>query len=216
MSNLLNRLEQRKMPTKNVRICLDLDLLRERDEAVRAVASAYNQQKSDERMVGTGPQLAAAQAAVADVENRIREASIIIKLTGVDRTTYNRFLLACPPRKGKQESYDSSKFFMHVARETGVYVDENGDEHPILPEEWAAIDKTITDGEHDRIAQAVIEVNREVGGQDIAFLGDASATTRDSFGISGPPAHGASPRAASGGGNRPKSTARTSTKKAGN
>lgn len=216
MSNLLNRLEQRKMPTKNVRICLDLDLLRERDEAVRAVASAYNQQKSDERMVGTGPQLAAAQAAVTDVENRIREASIIIKLTGVDRTTYNRFLLACPPRKGKQESYDSSKFFMHVARETGVYVDENGDEHPILPEEWAAIDKTITDGEHDRIAQAVIEVNREVGGQDIAFLGDASATTRDSFGISAPHAPGVSPRAASGGGSRPKSTAPKSTKKAGN
>lgn len=215
MSNLLNRLEQRKMPTKNVRICLDLDLLRERDEAVRAVASAYNQQKSDERMVGAGPQLAAAQAAVTDVENRIREASIIIKLTGVDRTTYNRFLLACPPRKGKQESYDSSKFFMHVARETGVYVDENGDEHPILPEEWAAIDKTITDGEHDRIAQAVIEVNREVGGQDIAFLGDASATTRDSFGISAPPAPGASPRAASGGGSRPKSTVQTSIKKVG-
>lgn len=215
MSNLLNRLEGRKMPTKSIPICLDLDLIRERDEAIRAVASAYNQQKDDERMVGTSPQVAAAQAAVAEVEGRIREASIIIKLTGVDRTTYNRFLMACPPRKGRSETYDSTKFFMYVARETGKYVDENGDEHDMTADEWAAIDKTITDGEHDRIAAAVIEVNREVGGQDIAFLGAASATTRDSFGISASPAPSESPRAGSGAGSRPKSTPRTSTKRAG-
>lgn len=179
MSNLLSRLEQRKMPTADVPICLDLTLLKERDEAMAALAAAHRRRKDDDRMVGS-PAVKSARAAVDDVEQRIRAASIVIRITGVDRTTYNRFFLACPPRKGRQEAYDTSKFFMHVARETGKYVDENGDVHEMTREEWDAIDKNITDGEHDRIAKAVLEVNREAGGTDIAFLGDGSVTTLDS------------------------------------
>lgn len=208
MSNLLNRLEQRKMPTKDVPICLDLTLLGERDAAMAQLAAAHRRSKdeNDQRMVGETATVAAARAAVTDVEDRIRAASIVIRITGVDRTRYNSFFLACPPRKGKQEAYDASKFFMHVARETGQYVDEHGDVHDMSADEWAAIDKAITDGEHDRIAKAVLEVNREIGGSDIAFLGDVSATTRDSFGISASPADKASPLAASGAGSRKKST----------
>jgi len=214
MSNLMSRLDERVMPSKTVRICLDLNLLAERDAAMAAVASAYNQTKDDERMAGGNPHLAAARAAVDEAEARIREKSIRIRITGVDRTTYNRFMLACPPRKGRQESFDSSKFFMYVARETGEYIDEHDQAHEILAEEWNKIDKTITDGEHDRIAQAVVEVNRGAGGSDIDFLDVASATTRDSFGISASPEPTASPRAGSGDGSRKKSTSKTSTAKA--
>lgn len=49
MSNLLNRLEQRVMPTKDVPICLDLNLLTERDKAMAQVASVYNQTKNEQQ-----------------------------------------------------------------------------------------------------------------------------------------------------------------------
>jgi hypothetical protein len=184
MSNLLERLDQRQMPTEDVRICLNLNLIRERDRAMGALAAAYSAQKSDQRMVGDSPDVAGARAAVTDVEERIREKSIVLRITGVDRGRYNRFMLECPPKKGTAGSFDPSKFFMHVAKNTAQYVDERGEVHAISPEEWAAIDKQITDGEHDRIAKAVIAVNREAGGSDIGFLSDDSAPTTDSFGIS--------------------------------
>lgn len=210
MSDLLSRLNTRTMPHKDVPICLNLELIAERDEAMRQLAVAHSRTKDadDQRMAGESAAVAAARAAVADVEDRIRAASIVIRITGVDRTTYNQFFLACPPRKGKQEAFDSTKFYMYAASQTGMYVDEAGDVHEMSTEEWAKIDSLITDGEHDRIAKAVLEVNREVGGSDIGFLGDASATTRDSFGISASRGTSASLPAGSGDGNRKRSTSK--------
>lgn len=210
MSDLLNRLDEREMPTKDVPICLNLKLIAERDEAMRqlAVAHSRTKQADDQRMVGESPAVASARAAVADVEARIRAASIVIRLTGVDRTRYNQFFLACPPRKGKQEAFDSSKFYMYVASQTGTYIDKDGEEHEMSAEEWAKIDAKITDGEHDRIAKAVLEVNREVGGSDLGFLEDASAPMRDSFGISASRGTSASLPAGSGAGSPKKSTSK--------
>lgn len=177
MSDLLDRLEEREMPFKDVPICLKLNLLRERDEAIATVDRIYRQQKADQRMSGDAAALAAAKEAAAAVDEKIRAASITIRVTGVDRTTYNRFLLANPPRKGRQEPFNSATFFMHVAKVTGVYVDSAGGVHEMTAEEWEKIDSTITDGEHDRIASAVIEVNREVGATDIGFFAGSSVTT---------------------------------------
>lgn len=181
MSNLSARLQNRKLPSKDVPICLDLGLIGERDRATAAVVAASK--RSDDRMV-SGPDVKGARAALEAVEARIREQSFVLRITGVDRIRYNQFLNACPPRKGRAEAFDSSKFFMHVAKNTAQYVDESGAVHPITDDEWKTIDETLTDGEHDRIAAAVIEVNREVGSSDLGFLGSGSATTRDSFGTS--------------------------------
>lgn len=208
MSNLSERLSARKMPHKDVSICLDLDLLEQRDEAMRAVRPSDVQ---DDRMVAAP---AGAKALVADVERQIQDASITLRIKGVDRLTYNRWLVECPPRKGKQEPYDPTKFFMHAAKNSAVYIDESGAELDIDGDDWATIDKMLTDGEHDRIAKAVIHVNRSVGAVDVSFFVNASETTRDSFGISASRETSGSPRAASGAGNRKKSTSKTPTKKA--
>ena len=190
MSNLLNRLEQRVMPHKDVPICLDLNLITERNEALSRLEAAHraSRREGEERMVGRAPAVAEARAALDDIDSRIRDASIVIRITGVDRATYNGFFLACPPRKAMHDAFLSSKFFMHVARNTGTYVDESGAEHEITIAEWNVIDEKITDGEHDRLAQAVLAVNREAGAADLGFLGAASETTRDSFGTSASPA----------------------------
>lgn len=207
MSNLSDRLSQRKMPHKDVQICLDLDLLAERDEAMKRVRPSSVQ---DDRMVSAS---STAKARVAELEEQIRAASITLRIKGVDRLTYNRWLVECPPRKGKQEPYDSNKFFMHAAKNSAVYIDESGAEAEIDEDDWATIDKMITDGEHDRIAKAVLHVNRAVGGVDVGFFVSASETTRGSTETSASRATSASRRAGSGAGSRKKSTSKTPTKK---
>lgn len=206
MSNLLNRLQTRQMPYRDVPICLNLNLLNDLDQANLQLVRASQAQTTEDRMVPS-PAVREARAAIEAAKTAIRDASILIRITGVDRSAYNEYLLACPPRKGRNEQFDPTKFYMHVARETATYIDEAGAEHPISEEEWAVIDKEITDGEHDRIAAAVVEVNRTVGANGIDFFGSGSATTRDSFGISASPEPSASPRAASGVGSRKKSAA---------
>lgn len=186
MSDLLDRYEEHEFPTKDVPICLKPNLIHARDEAMGRVASATRNKRpdrvEDDRMVApaASPALAKALADVEAINAQIQAASITLRIKGVDRLTYNRFVLACPPRRGRQETFDPSKFFIHAAKKTATYVDALGAEHPITPEEWDVIESKLSDGEHDRVAEAVIEVNRSVGAQDVSFFVNGSETTPDS------------------------------------
>lgn len=182
-------LDERRMPEKDVAICLDLTLIAARDEAMDALAraaqahAAAQQPNPDAPMAGGGlartkKALDQANARVKEVEAQIAAKSITLRIVGVDRVTYNRFMLACPPRPKRNEPFDPTKFFMHAAKNTAKFVSKkDGSLKDITDAQWARIDKTITDGEHDRIAAAVIEVNRAAGGADVAFFGRDSATT---------------------------------------
>lgn len=221
MSDLLSRLESRKMPSEDVLICLDFDLLNARDEAMKAVASAQSVARiarpaDDERMVAAKEpdNVTAAKKRVAELEAQIRDASMTLRIRGVDRLTYNGWMLACPPRKGRdQGAFNPTTFYLHAAKNSAVYVDLDGAEHEISDDEWAVIDKQLTDGEYDRIAQAVVNVNRTSGQVDVAPFVSASEMTGASFGISASRAPSGSRRAASGAGSRQKSTSKRSTTK---
>lgn len=189
MSDLLDKLEEHEFPTEDVRICLKPKLLTEREAAMARVSRAQQKRTKssveDDRLgapaaPAVNPAVAEAIAAVTKLNEQIQAASITIRIVGVDRLKYNRYVLANPPRRGKNEPYDSSKFYMYVAKETGVYVDAAGDTHPITADEWSSIDTKLSDGEHDRVAQAVLNVNRTVGAQDVSFFVNGSETTPDS------------------------------------
>ena len=211
MSNLSNRLEEWKAPQKDVSICLDPELLEAREAVLRS--TPRRQDVQDDRMVTPAPS-EEDQQRLAEVERQIQDASITLRIHGVDRVTYNKWLLACPPRKGVDAvGFNPTTFYMHAAKNSAVYVDEDGAEHEISPEEWTTIDKRLSDGEYDRIAKAVTHVNRAVGLVDVSFFGNASEMTRDSFGISASRETSGSPRVASGAGNRKKSTLKTQTAK---
>lgn len=208
MSNLSSRLAGRKMPHKDVPICLNMDLLEQRDEAMRALDSAARASKDDDRMVSReSAAVAEARARVNALDQEIRDASIILRVKGVGRHTYNQWLVDCPPAKGKTGTFNPSTFYLHAAKNSAVYVDENGVEHEISEEEWSELDE-MTDGEHDRLAQAVLYVNRSVGAVDVSFFGNASEVTRDSFGISASRETSGSPRDGSGAGKQKKSTSK--------
>lgn len=180
MSNLSSRLAGRKPAQKDVPICLNLALLDERDEAMRALdAAARTEKLSDDRMVSKGSAAtSAARAKVDELDAQIRAESIIIRVKGVGRDEYNQWIVECPPKKGQPGAFDPTKFYMHAVQQSAVYVDEKGVEHDISAEDWATIDRDLNDGEHDRLAQAVVHVNREVGQVDVGFFGNGSDTTR--------------------------------------
>lgn len=183
MSDLLDRLEEHQFPFEDVPICLKPQLFDERDAAMARVAANKSASRvEDNRMVApaVSAALTAALDDVKDLNDQIQAASITMRITGVDRLTYNRFVLANPPRRGKNETFDPTKFFMHVARKTGSYVDAAGETHEITSDEWAVIDQKISDGEYDRLAEAVIKVNRSVGAKDPRFFANVSETTPDS------------------------------------
>ena len=196
MSDLLEKAEKHEFPHKDVSLCMKPQLIEARDAAMARVAANKRTSKpavTDERMADpapmTSPALVDALAEVQRLEAEIQANLITLRIVGVDRVKYNRFMLANPPRRGKNETYDSSTFFMNVARATALYVDDRGETHAITPEEWDVLDPKggggiIGDGEHDRIAQAVIDVNRTAGTQDVRFLGRGSETTPDSSEIS--------------------------------
>lgn len=214
MSDLDSLLDERQMAHKDVLICLDLNLISERDAAMQAVAAAARTaRQSDERIVGgKHPALDAANARVKALDEQIQAKSIILRVYGVDRHTYNQWLVDCPPRKGVQETFNQSEFFLHAAKRSAKYVDKTGAEHEITPAQWTRLDK-MTDGEHDRLADAVLDVNRQVGRVDVSFFVNASETTRDSFGISASRETSESHPVASGAGKPKKSTSKKSTVK---
>lgn len=211
MSNLSNRLEAWKAPQKDVPICLDPELLEAREELLSTAPRRDDVQ--DDRMV-TPVVAGVDQQSLAELDQAIKDASITLRIRGVDRVTYNQWLLACPPRKGVDAvGFNPTTFYMLAAKNSAVYVDETGTEHEISADEWTTIDKRLSDGEHDRIARAVTYVNRAVGLVDVSSFAHASETTRDSFGISASRETSGSRRAASGAGNRKKSTSTKSTTK---
>jgi hypothetical protein len=182
-------LDERRMAEKDVAICLDLTLIAARDEAMEALARAAQEHAATQKpnpdapMAGGGQAKAKkalddATARVKAVEKQIAERSITLRITGVDRVTYNQWLLACPPRPKRNETFDPTKFFMFAARRSAKFVSKkDGSLKDITDPQWARIDKTLTDGEHDRIAEAVIEVNRSAGSADVGFFVRGSATT---------------------------------------
>ena len=192
MSDLLDRLDEHEFPTADVLLCLKPKLIKKRDAAMTRVASVKRNTTTDkpdvvdDRMAtpSVSPALGEAIAAVEAVNDEIIAASITLRITGVDRLQWNRFMLANPPRRGKPESFDPTTFYMYVAKKTATYVDAAGFVHDVTADEWTTIDAKLGDGEYDRLAEAILEVNRSVGAQDVSFFANGSEKTPDSSEIS--------------------------------
>jgi hypothetical protein len=221
-----DKLDKKKPATTDVQLCLDGELSARRDVAVAEVVQAakkLDQAKksppNDGRMVGS-PVAAAQKAydtastALGELEDAMRDATITLRLRAVPFADYNLFQAKNKPRPGKDEGYNPLTFFLYVARRSAVFVDDEGAEHRIEEHEWDKFEKDLSDGEHEKLAQAIVTVNRQVGLQSTAFLSRSSARTTTSSETSEQPAPKASRRSASGAGSRPKSTSRSSTTKA--
>lgn len=181
MSSLDDKLAAKKFPHRDVHLCIDGELATERERTARDLSAAVA--RKTDRLAN--PDVARLRKELADLDQRVKESSITIRIYGVSFGEYNAIRNANPPRKGHQEAFNPITFFVNVARKTGKYVDDDG-EHDIAKDQWDKIEAALTDAEHDKIATAVVAVNRTDNLKGIDFLGNGSDATTDSSETSEP------------------------------
>jgi len=189
MSKVSQKLKSAKFPFKDVSISLDRALGAERDELLQArpplaarAAAVVEEKAPDARLGGpsVAKELQKLDKKIADVETAMRDSAITLRITGVSFGTYNEYIAANPPREGKQEQFNSSTFYIYVARRTAQSLEDDGTLEPVTDTEWDDIEANLTDGEHDRIAMAVVAVNRTEGLRGVDFLSNISGATPSS------------------------------------
>lgn len=174
--SLDDKLKNASLPYRDVRLCINGELASER-ERLEAEILAKRARRGD-RLSGDGA-VAALRKQLDDVEARIREETITIRLTSVGFRKYNEYRHANPPAKGQQGVFNPATFFLYVARRSGEYV-EGDTVSPINPAQWDQIEAGLTDAEHEKLAAAVVAVNRDDSLRGIDFLESGSGETRTS------------------------------------
>ena len=161
----------RTYPHQDVTICLDAGLAAERDALLQKVK---------------GRKSPADVKAVKDLEDRMRDSLLTIRVVGVPRVEYAKVQRA-HPGKTPLQAFDPDTFFMDFIYKTGFEVD--GDEVSKLSEwnrsEWDEITEGLTDGEWSDLCQAVHDTNVER--VSTGFLSVSSGQTEPSTPNSGQP-----------------------------
>lgn len=155
--SLKTALKKRVADHVDLVFCMDRPLVKEL-EAARASdrdGSAYSGGKS---------------ARVKELEKQAKDASVTIRVSSLPWSEYNELMNEHPAREGHDEQFNSSTFFEAVAKATAVEVTGKGTV-PIPDEDWQEFVDGLTDGEYDRLAGAVMQVNRNLATVDIAPLG---------------------------------------------
>lgn len=176
MSKIDAALAAQKFSHRDVSVCLDGNLNAERDKLMLELAQAVKNQENgtehDARL--SASPVAVAKKAVEKLEETMRAATITLRITAVPYGEYNKFLIQNPPRKGNasdaQWGFNSQEFFVFVAKKTSKSVEDDGSLEDITDAQWDRIVAALTDGDHDRIGTAVIEVNRREGQRGVDFL----------------------------------------------
>lgn len=157
--SLKTKLKKRKPEQVDLVFCMDRPLVKELEYARAEAAS----QAEGRMAAGVDPKVKA-------LEKQLADASVTIRLSSLPWEEYSQLMVAHPPREGHEETYNSSTFFEAAAKLTAVEVTAKSTV-PIPDEDWDEFIAGLTDGEYDRLANAVVMVNRNVGTVSIAPLG---------------------------------------------
>lgn len=160
--SLKTKLKQRKPEHVDLVFCMDRPLAKELEHA-RSEARADSEQKDGAYSGGKSER-------VKELEKQVAEASVTIRLSSMPWSEYNELMTLHPPREGHDEQFNSSTFFEAVAKASAVEVTAKSTV-PIPDEDWAEFVDGLTDGEYDRLAGAVVQVNRNLAAVNIAPLG---------------------------------------------
>jgi len=182
LSDRIKKLESRVFPEAQFSFCLNPGLSSERERLLQELA---RERSSNRRSTNASQVL----KKIGEIEARIREAIVTIRVVGLPFEEYNAIQAKHPPRKNKAEAYNPVTFFGDVTYRTGVYVEDG--EEPVSVQsavsraEWDKLVKQMTNAEYTDMANAVIRANNE---NDVpGFLLPVSGTTRDSDVISASP-----------------------------
>lgn len=176
MSKIDAALAAQKFAFKDVPVCLNGELNTERDrlhaELVQALKSRGDDTAKDTRL-GASP-VADLQKKITAIEKEMLVATVTLRITAVPYGEYNKFVIQNPPRKNNagdaKWGFNTQDFFTFVTKRTAKSVEDDGTLEDITDEQWTKIIASLTDGDHDRIGAAVIEVNRLQGARGVDFL----------------------------------------------
>jgi len=156
--SLKTQLKKRKPEHLDVTFCMDRPLVKlldaARAEDLSRDGSAYLGGKSQK---------------VKELEKQVRDASVTIRISSLSWSEYNELMNQHPPRDGKSEEFNSETFFSAAAQATAVEVTAKSTV-PIPEEDWDEFVGGLTDGEYERLANAVMQVNRNFATVGIAPL----------------------------------------------
>jgi len=107
---------------------------------------------------------------VKELEKQVRDASVTIRVSSLSWSEYNELMNQHPPRDGKTEEFNSETFYAAAAKMTAVEVTAKST-MPIPDEDWDDFIDGLTDGEYERLASAVMQVNRNFATVGLAPLG---------------------------------------------
>ncbi len=157
--SLKNQLKKRVAEHVDLVFCLDRPLAKELEQA-----------RAEDRARGESAFQSGSSSRVKELEKRAKDASVTIRVSSLPWSEYNELMSEHPARDGHDEQFNSSTFFEAVAKATAVEVTAKGTV-PIPDEDWQEFVDGLTDGEYDRLAGAVLRVNRNLATVDIAPLG---------------------------------------------
>lgn len=180
--SLSDKIAKRTFPTQDVVLCLDGELSQEREKALQAVADA----RKNNRLAGGG--VKAVLDRVADIESRMKDSIVTVRVVGLPFAQYNKIQHAHPPRKGHMEAFNPLTFFTDVVYKSSLLVVPDTDPVPLTAtprKEWDEFVDALTDAEFGQLARAVAEVNNT--GREYGFLGRPSEATLDSSATSESP-----------------------------
>lgn len=157
--SMKSKLKARKPEQMDLVFCLDRPLLKDLEAA-----------RTEHAREAEGRVSAPKSKRVKDLEAAVQDASVTIRITSVPWEEYNELMLEHPPRDGHDEQFNSSTFYEAAAKATAVEVTPKSTV-PIPEEDWDEFVSGLTDGEYDRLAGAIVAVNRNTATVNIAPLG---------------------------------------------
>lgn len=157
--SLKSKLEKRSADYVDLDFCLDRRL-------AKSLAEARLEQGRAEGAYGAGK-----SKALRDLEKQVLEASVTIRITAMPWPEYHALVNEHPPREGfPGEVFNPNTFYVAAAKQSASEVTDLGSTVPIHDEDWDEFVNGLTDGELDRLAGAVHQLNRDVSTVDIASL----------------------------------------------
>lgn len=145
-----------------------LDAVEEAKKAAAQEADAPSRQLASKALSAANKAVTAAEKALAEIQERAKSSVLEVAMDQMPKKTWREFLAAHPPREGDKIDADYGvnwdSFVGAYLEATAPQVRWQASTEPVevIPSEWAAWVETISDPEYQKLAFAILELNRRV------------------------------------------------------
>lgn len=145
-----------------------LDALDAAKKAAATESEAPGRTLASKALTATTKAVTAAEKAHAEVQERAKSSVLEVVMDQMPKKMWREFQAAHPPRDGDKIdadwgiNWDTFAGAYLEATKPQVRWQASGDPVEVIPSEWAAWVETISDPEYQKLAFAILELNRRV------------------------------------------------------